>query len=250
MELRTLRLLLVACLVVILSACQTQPRHRLHNRVVETPDVLPAASAQMLMLPLSVKVKEMTAGGLRDEVGDWTREAHGHIHAWLAAGDKLAALPLDDIGAEEKAVVDEHIALFDVVAGSALAHTMTPPVDQAWQAKAKRFDYTIGPGLSFLADRTGHDKALFVFGEDVISSSGRKAAFIVAAAFGVGIPLGHSFLIAGIVDLRSGDILWMDYFVSAGDKTLRDRQDVDAILGDLFADYPGIDSYSEWAASP
>lgn len=251
---RVLRLIVAFGLIITLTACQTQPRHRVHNSVVETPETLQNSPAQVLVLPLSVKVKEMTAAGIQDEIGEWTREANGHILASLQTGhahdNHFELQTLGELNDEENAIIEEHIALFDVVAGSALAHTMMPPVTEAWQAKVKHFDYTLGPGLAFLADKTGFDKALIVFGEDVISSSGRKAAFVFAAAFGIGIPMGHSFMVAGLVDLKSGDILWLDYSLSVASKTYRNRNDVDEVLTELFTDYPGIDSYLEAIKSP
>ena len=249
-----LRISFALGLVIALTACQTSPHHRIHNSVIDQPQTLQASSMRLLVLPLSVKVKEMSAAGIQDEVGEWTREANTHILESLQSGHphnhRFELHKLGELSSEEDAIVEEHVALFDAVAGSALAHTMLPPVAKAWQPKVEHFDYTLGPGLAFLADKTGADKALIVFGEDVISTGGRKAAFIVAAAFGVGIPMGHSFMIAGLVDLKSGDILWMDYTFSAMDKTYRKRGHVDEVLTELFTDYPGIDSYLEGIRKP
>ena len=243
------RVLFALGVMVALSACQALPRHKLHHRVISSPQILQLHPVRLVALPLSVRVKEMTAGGLMDEVGVWTHEAKGHIHAALQSGKPHAnhfeLVPLGELSEAENAAVEEHIALFDMVAGGAMGHTMVQPVAEAWQPKARRFDYTLGPGLAFLKQKTGADKALIVFGEDVISSAGRKAVFVVAAAFGVGLPLGHSFLIAGLVDLDSGDILWMDYTFSPSDKSFRNRADVDELLTELFTDYPGIESYLE-----
>jgi hypothetical protein len=249
MDNRMLRLAMSLGIVIALAACQSLPHHRVNYRAVAAPSTLLATPVEVVALPLSVKVKEMSAGGLKDEVGDWTREAKDHIRAALKSGEafdgKIELVELGDLAEEEKGIVEEHIALFDVVAGGALAQTMVPPVAEAWQPKAKHFDYTLGPGLAFLRDRTGADKALILFGEDVISTSGRKAVSVIAAAFGVGVPLGHSFLIAGVVDLQDGDILWMDYALSMSAKTFRKREDVDALLTELFTNYPGIETYLE-----
>ncbi len=251
---RILRLLAIALVVATLAACQTLPRHKVHHRVIAEPHTLQAAPSKVVLLPLSVKVKEMSAGGLKDEVGDWTQIAKDHIRAALRSGKpidgSLELVSLDGLTDEQDDVIEEHLALFNVVAGGALGHTMIQPVDTAWLPKAKRFDYTLGPGLSFLRELTGTDRAMVLFGEDVVSSAGRKAAFVVGALFGVAVPLGHSFLLAGIVDLDSGDILWMDYTASAGDQTFRERADVEALLNELFSNYPGINSYTKGIKAP
>lgn len=251
---RILRLFSLVCVVATLSACQTLPRHKVHHRVVAAPHTLQAPTTKMVLLPLSIKVKEMSAGGIKDEVGDWSQAAKDHIRATLQSGGPvdgpLELMPLDGLSVEQDAVVEEHLALFNVVAGAALGHTMIQPVDAAWLAKAKRFDYTLGPGLAFLQASTGADRALVIFGEDVVSTAGRKATAVVGALLGVAVPLGHSFLLAGIVDLQRGDILWMDYTFSAGDQTFRDRIDVEELLTELFSNYPGIDSYTQGIKAP
>ena len=248
------RLFFVVCALALLSACQTLPRHKVHYRVVAAPHTLQTTSTKTVLLPLSVKVEEMTAGGLKEEVGDWTQAAKDHIRAALRSGrpmdGSLELVIQDELSDPEARVLEEHLALFNVVAGGALGHTMLQPVDKAWLPKAKRFDYTLGPGLAFLRARTGADRALIIFGEDVVSSAGRKAAFIAGALFGVAVPLGHSFLLAGIVDLQSGDILWMDYTASGGSQTFRDRADIEALLSELFSNYPGIDSYVRGIRAP
>ena len=253
MNYRKLRLLFLVCAVATLSACQTLPRHKIHHRVVAAPHTLQTPSGRTLLLPLSVKVKEMSAGGLEDEVGEWSQSARDHIRAALQSGTVIDGpfelVDLDGLSNAEDVVVEEHLALFNVVAGGALGHTMIQPVDAAWAPKATHFDYTLGPGLAFLRDRTGADRALVIFGEDVISTAGRKATFVVGALFGVAVPLGHSFLLAGIIDLHSGDILWMDYAVSGGDETFLDRQDINEMLHELFSDYPGIDAYTKGVAA-
>jgi hypothetical protein len=244
-----LRLAAILSVLLTLTACQTLPHHRLHHRVLDSPQKYEESNLQLIALPLSIKVKEMSAGGIREEVGPWTQTAEGHIISSMRSGEPFAGkfelTPLGALLEDERAAVDEHVALFGVVAGSAVVHTMISPVETAWLPKAKRFDYTLGPGLAFLRETTGADYSLIVFGEDVISSEGRKAAFVAAALFGVAIPLGHSFLLAGIVELQTGDIIWLNYEFSPSSGTFRERADVDLMLKSLFADYPGIEVYKK-----
>lgn len=246
---RGFRLSVVLGVLLALTACQTLPTHRLHHRVLDAPQEYKEPHVKLLALPLSIKVKEMSAGGIREEVGTWTKTAEGHIVSAMRSGKPFAGkfdlIPLGALLEDERPVVDEHVALFSVVAGSAMGHIMINPVETAWLPKAKHFDYTLGPGLAFLRETTGADYALVLFGEDVISSEGRKVAFFAAALFGVGIPLGHSFMLAGIVELQTGDIIWLNYAFSPGSGTFRKRADVDSMLSELFADYPGLEAYKK-----
>ena len=253
MERHGIRLLLALSVLLALTACQTLPKQRLHHRILDTPQDYTESHVKLIALPLSIKVKEMSAGGIKEEVGAWSKQAKGHIVSAMRSGKPFAGkfdlVPLGELSTDDQATVDEHVALFNVVAGSAMGHTMIGPVETAWVPKAKRFDYTLGPGLAFLREKTGAEYALILNGEDVISSEGRKVAFVAAALFGVGIPLGHSFMLAGIVELQTGDILWLNYTFSPGSETFRERADVDSRLSELFADYPGVEAYKKAVGS-
>lgn len=240
-----LRLATFAAALLFLAGCQTMPAYKVHYSLVDQTRTPSAGS--VIVLPLDIKVKEMTASGLRDEVPAWSEQAIRNFRQHLAQRDS-EVLPdlqlrfLPELPAEDMARIEEHLALTDRVMLSAMIFT-GPNGGEAWKHKAKHFDYSLGPGLAFLADRTGADKALILVGEDVHSSEGRKAAFVVAAAFGVGIPMGHSVAIAALVDLRTGDLLWMHHFVSAGSTSFLDDNDVKTVVSDLFKPYPGIEEY-------
>jgi len=193
----------------------------------------------------------MSSGGLEEEVPEWTTQALTHMKAELDGNPgnrgNLNIVQLPEVTKEQQALIEQHTALYQTVAFSALWFTRNPAA--AWQHKAKKFDYTLGSGLSFLAEQTGADTALFVSGEDVISSSGRKATMVFAAAFGVAIPLGRTVIISSLVDLRTGDILWLNYDVNADDTTLLKREDTAEVLDTLFNDYPGLEAYHKLQAS-
>ncbi len=147
------------------------------------------------------------------------------------------------LSAEEKAILDEHIALYDNVAGS--AHLARHSVFQAWRDRSKNFDYTLGPGLAALAERTNIDAALIVSGSDYISSSGRKAAMVMGVLLGAvtGVVIipggGISFVSVGVVDLRTGNVLWFGTDQS-GNTNFRNEADLRNMLEKLFDSYPGI----------
>jgi predicted phage tail protein len=92
--------------------------------------------------------------------------------------------------------------------------------------------------LAFLREQTGADAALIVLGADFISSGGRKAAFIAGLALGIVVPLGQSFVTAGVVDLDSGDVRWMSFDASASMDS-RNPSDVDDLMRALYQTWPG-----------
>ena len=236
--------LFIVLFVVVVSGCQALPKHRLHQRVISGD--IPNLGHTVLLLPTEITAHELQASGQKEEVPEWTAQATKHVIASLktsgVGGLKLVQVPkLTD---EETRIVREHVGLYDKVAGSVI-WSSNPAVSSAWTHKLKNFDYTIGDGLSFLADKTGVDKALLIVGEDTISSSGRQATFIFAAAFGVAIPMGYAIVNAGIVDLRTGDLLWMNTTANVMSLSLREQESSDKMVGVLFEEYPGIENYKE-----
>jgi len=112
---------------------------------------------------------------------------------------------------------------------------------QVWTERLKSglTDYTLGPGLAFLAEKTGADAALFVIAQDFVSTNERKALAVVGALFGVALPLGRTFAVAGLVELRTGKLLWQSYDTSAT-PDLRVAADADKVVRGLFQAFPGL----------
>ena len=127
---------------------------------------------------------------------------------------------------------------------------MSAPDQKAWRHKLERFDLTLGSGLSFLANRTGADTALFVVANSVVPTAGRKTAAFFSAMLGGTGATGYSSLLVGLVDCRSGDLLWINGEVSIGQvflsqEMLDDVEDAQYMLRDLFEEYPGTEEYRE-----
>lgn len=197
---------------------------------------------RIVLIEPEIYVKELSVGGVAEKVDEWSVKAKNNVRSALAAQissrhlfDKLE-LP-ENLSPEEIALLDEHVALYDVVGSNAFYYGRAE--FDAWQHKRTEFDYTLGSGLKTLADKSGADAALFIVGEDYISTGGRKAARVFAAMFGVVLPPSPTFLSAALVDLRSGDILWMNYGFAMDSKDLRIAEDVNKMMNEMFLNYPG-----------
>ena len=229
--------------ILLLAGCQTFPKHKVHYTLLDkNTSELPH---EVLLMPLDITVSEMLASGMQEEVPEWTAQAKRHIHAELDNDPRnrgnLNIIPLQGMTEAQRSLLEQYTALYQTVAFNILYFTMNPL--PAWTHKVKHFDYTLGDGLSFLAEQTGADTALFISGEDIITTSGRKAAAIFAAAFGVYMPLGRAVIIGSLVDLHTGDILWINYTFSGDDTTLTEREDAAEVMDELFKDYPGLEVY-------
>jgi hypothetical protein len=140
------------------------------------------------------------------------------------------------MSADESDWIESHLGLYDRVAGAVFQFGQNSGPD-AWSNRRQAWEYTLGDGLKTLGEKTGADAALVFVGADFISSGGRKAAFIAGLLVGVAIPLGQSFISAGLVDLKTGDVEWMS-FDSSATLDSRDPEAVHGLIKDLFAKYP------------
>jgi hypothetical protein len=230
--------------IAVLAGCAATPNASLHESIAgKTEQRMPR---KMLLLPADIRVHEISAGGVVEKVDDWTISASNHAMKSVReiAGSKNLFEPKEvpALADSDKQVLDQHLALYELVAASADFSKSGPFAP--WRERAKNFDYTLGPGLTELAERSDLDAAVIVIGSDYISSSGRKATMalgiLAAALTGVAvIPVGGTaYVSVGVVDLKSGNLLW---FATSRGQTddLRQEQQVRAVLEKLFTGYPG-----------
>ena len=234
---RTL-LLAMAALSLLLGACVNHnPAAVMHQRMNAEQATFPT---KLVLLPLDVSVSQVTASGNVDEDPVWCEQARKSlsqaVQRELAARPSFVINPLPKLNETEQARLDEHLALFDLVAGNAI--TAVNNQSPAWNYKRQKFDYSIGPGLADFREKAGADVALIIIANDFISTGGRKAMSVAATMLGVAPAMGYAGIYAGIVDLQTGDILWLDYFVSYAEKSLLKEADVDEMVKALFQDLP------------
>jgi len=228
--------------MALLSGCAT-PTAKVHYTLKENPDSRPLR--QVVLLPVDVNVKEMSAGGVPEEVPEWSRKAEENIRSAMlvsrgSAGACCVTRVVDSssLTPAERESLEEHLALFSTVAANAMWVDL--PGNSAWRFKSEHFDYTLGSGLSFLKSKYGVDAGLIILGEDVVSTGGRKAMAVFGATVGVGVPMGHSILVGGLVDFETGDLLWLNRTVSYGAADLREPASCLDLARKLLENYPGM----------
>ena len=201
---------------------------------------LDARPKKVVLLPPQVFVFELSAGGVPTRMADWEAAARDNLTSAATRQARDAnvfeVLAPPTLDPAEQEWLDAHIGLYDRVAQSVFVYGRGE--QSAWAHKKNEFDYTVGPGLAMLRERTGADAALIVLGADYISSGGRKAAFVAGLALGIIMPLGQSFMTAGVVDLKTGDVQWMG-FDSSSSMDSRNPADVDDLMRALYQTWPG-----------
>lgn len=236
---------LVALLVAALQPLAVQAAstpHWVHYKLLGDANALPK---KVVVLPANIKVYEVTAGDVSEEVPEWSAEVSKNVLKALSEtikSDKsLSEVGFPRLAPVSAAVVDEHIALYKLVADTAVSTEL--------DHKVRRFDFSIGPGLAALQRETGADAAIMVYGRDYVSTAGRKAKAvlgnlpIVGAFTGPPPALGRSWVGIGVIDLRTGDLLWLNNETRGSTSNLRDAADAKDIIRSIFDWYPGIEKY-------
>ncbi len=207
------------------------------------PDTAAAAEPKrILVLPLEFTVYERSVAGM-EVVPDWTEAARRNLleasgrRLRSIGGFELVSLPV--LEGDAKDVLREHVELFKIV-----SDTVTGVVyagGKAWEEKKANFDYTIGDGLAFLTEIA--DYAFILGGGQVKQSGGSTFMQLLAAGAGYYVPGGGTYVAAGIVDLRTGDVAWLnsmqggEIFGMTSNDT-RKPEAAEAIVAKMFEGYP------------
>ena len=161
---------------------------------------------RILVLPVEFTVYQKSIAGI-EAVPDWTETAQFALGdaatQMLQQDSRFQIVPLPKVDGEPAALLREHIELFKIVAS-----TVTDVVQygKVWEPKrTTNFDYSIGNGLTFLADAADADYAFLIAGAQVKQTGGSIFAQVL-----LGTPGGGTYVMAGIADLRSGEIRWLN----------------------------------------
>lgn len=179
--------------------------------------------ATVALMPLDVELFEISAGGVIEPRADWTTLAARHVNDGLRARHRESK----EFTLETDPAVAEVLRLHRAVSQAVIAHHFG---SQKLPSKEGRLDWSLGPDVAPLREKTGADYALFTWIRDTYASDARKL-------FGLGLGGGVQSAHASLVDLHSGRIVWFNRLRRlSGD--LRDSAPAAETLDALFAQFP------------
>ena len=158
-----------------------------------------------------VRVGSLSTGGVDEPNVDWTNAARKLIADALQTNQAVTGIKLafpSDPEGENGAYLADYRALFRAVADAIMVHKLFP--GNRLPTKRETFDWTLGSGAARLGQMTNSDYALFIFTHDAYGTAGRKTAQIFGAMLGVAIVPGVHIGYAGLVDLKTGDVVWFN----------------------------------------
>ena len=192
---------------------------------------------RIALLPVKVAIHEIGVGGSIEEVPQWSRVGcrlvDCRVREQLTSRSGIQVVIPSGLSGQDQQLLEQHRALYEQVAANRLQIQNIP----AWKSKIEHSDDAIGPGLAPLKDTLGAEAVLFVSGDDYCASGGRVATFIVAAFFGAIVPMGHSVIHVGLVDVETGAVLWTDT-VYSDTYSLKDETAVETMVDQAFSNFP------------
>lgn len=204
-----------------------------------------------LMRP-TVRVGEQSTGGLFEPNADWTQQARENLIRALR--ESQASLGNEVIEQSETAVGGDPVTaqyrnLFGVVADSVITYQFFPGNRLPTKKRKDSFDWGLGPGVANVPVLKGMDYALFINTEDHYGSTGRKALQIVGLLAGVGVTSGVHKGHAGLVDLRTGELVWLNADLQMGGD-VRTPEGAAKRVRQLLEGFPGRPAQQTAAAQP
>ncbi len=229
-----------AGLVLCADAAQAQERS-----ATKQGFELPANSGKkILILRPSISVGAQSTAGMFEPNGEWTEQAKANLQAALAKvqsslGNAVIVAP--EAYGEDAQALQEHMQLFAAVSDAVIRYQFFVgnrlPTKKRDNKNAV-FDWSLGKGVTNLPGAKDADYGLFLFTKDAYGSTGRKMLQLFAAVGGISVKSGVHQGYAGLVDLRTGDLLWLNADAEMGGD-VREPDGSEKRIQQLLEDFPG-----------
>lgn len=222
--------------IIFLSALLALPAC-VSTSVMETTNEFTAIekNATILLVEPDLELGMLKASGLVEVRADWTAAGRKNVLSEIRQlfannGHRLVNYEVDL--ADGRAM--QLIKLHEAVGGTILNHRF---LGAPLPSKKERFDWSLGPGVQYLAALEDADYALFLFAQGQYASAGRQALAVGVFVLGGVASTGGQVAFASLVDLKSGDVVWFNVASTGNGTDMRKpegaRKLVRAILKDI-----------------
>lgn len=229
--------------IAVLAAAPAAAQER--SAVKQGFELAANSGKRILVFRPSVSVGSQSTGGMFEPNGDWTEKANRNIQVSLERlqgrlGNTVIAAP--EAYGEDAQRLQEHIALFAAVSQAVIEYQFFKGNRLPTKKRDNKndvFDWSLGSGVAALPGAKGADYALFLYNRDAYGSTGRKILQVLAAMGpGIAVKAGEHAGYAGLVDLRTGDLLWLNADGAMGGD-VREEDGSEKRVRQLLEDFPG-----------
>lgn len=210
-----------SCLITALCLIVSAPVAAQEKTGVKDGFTLDPGTARIVLMRPVIRVGAQSTGGMFEPNADWTAQARENIERELGAVQRdlgNEVVRLEDGPAGTDPLVLQYSRLFGTVAQSVMEYQLFKGNRLPTKKRDKKtLNWGLGPGLGGIASLRDADYALFIWTHDAYGSTGRKLlqATAMLAAF-IPITSGSHRGYAGLVDLRTGELVWLNADLSMG----------------------------------
>ena len=230
--------------LMLLALASTPALSQERSAVKQGFELAPNSGKSLLMFRPAVRVGAQSTGGMFEPNAEWTEQAKSNLQVALEdlqskLGNELIVAP-ETYGADAK-IVKEHMALFAAVSQAVIEYQFFVGNRLPTKKRDNKndvFDWSLGETVANLPGAESADYGLFIYNRDAYGSTGRKMLQAVAMVGGIGVKSGEHVGYAGLVDLKTGDLLWLNADAEMGG----DVREVDGSqkrARQLLEDFPG-----------
>lgn len=201
---------LAACVIMMASAPAAFAQEKTGSKPGFT---LKPGTVRIVLMRPTVRVGSQSAGGVITPNAEWSANAREYIaKALKAQQDKLGnvVVEYDEGVTKDGAIVTQYSNLFGAVADSVIEYQFFPGNRLPTKKRKGSFEWGLGNGLANLDSLKGADYALFINTYDGYGSTGRKMLQLFAAMGGISVISGVHWGHAGLVDLKTGELVWLN----------------------------------------
>ena len=196
-----------------------------------------AADTKVLLVQPDVQLALLTASGLQERRADWSEGGQANLNMAIAEAleGRSHSIQTLDPAASMEGRTGQLLRLHEAVGASVQAFEYS---GLKLPTKQGTFDWTLGEGAQTIQAATGADYALFVTARGNYASDGRKAMMVGAALLGVSVPLGSQTVMASVVDLRTGRVVWFNLAIAGPQADIRTPEGARILTKDLLKGVP------------
>ena len=231
------QVVLAALLLVFSNGLQAQEKTGAKEGFTLAP-----GTVRIVMMRPDISVGEQSTGGMFEANADWTSQARENLARELSSvQDRLGntVINYDEQLRSSNPIVSQYSKLFGAVAGSVLEYQFFPgnrlPTKKR---KGAAFDWTLGPGVGKIEGLRDADYLLFIYTHDAYGSTGRKLLQFAALFAGVAVKSGEHQGYAGLVDLKTGELVWLNADAEMGGD-VRTAEGAQKRVKQLLEGFPG-----------
>lgn len=237
----------LAVAIFILSAVPAAAQEKTGNKA---GFILKPGTAKIVLMRPSIRVGSQSTGGMFEPNADWTAQARDNLAQALKSiqanlGNEM--ITYDEGITGEGALASQYGNLFGAVSDSVIEYQFFVGNRLETKKRKNSFEWSVGPGLANLKSLHGADYALFINTNDAYGSTGRKVLQVFAALGGVAVTSGVHVGHAGLIDLKTGELVWLNADRQMGGD-VRTAEGAVKRVNQLLEGFPGRTSVIQQAA--